>query len=640
MKVTLAGSVFPYKPSDDQLSRTSIELAAFDGEVGNGILVIQDPASTYDVYTGRQALIEEGSVTLSNGFMVDQDRTRGFTPAVAREYSFGLADANALLDGFRISRQRPSENDVERVLAFAAADGPSWLTDWVIDANHVTMPAKKYYSDGGWTTELIPDVVAFTGKTLFLHDKADGDRCLHYHILTDGHACGLAISDVISESLGSSTTFFPGEPQRTRTSIDLRNSVKGVDQSGRVSIQTDATSISHHDADGLQHEVQVDIESTSVADLEAQVSAYLASQKDDLDTWTCTIGPLDETALGLIRVGDLIHCTSVVMGLDDDVKRINHMTLFPVMGEGSRSYITQWFASLELGAPVRRRKRVGATISPPGPTPPPPPDPYIPVPVYPTGECETSGYDYTGAGTYTGLGPPTVIGGGAGNEYTATDFMQYDRSGYGFSDYPYAGNVVDLGNGGMSCALHSSAGIDYLLGGASEWIRFTTIGPGVLTVETVVSPDVPGCFPMTPVTSTSLTAKISGTTTIVDTDTGSAVGILTVTIPDDGECGHFSDLFIDGQFGFVRATWLPNEIAPATLPALGQVVQEDAFIGDGVTTSFTALFPYIPNTFQLLVNGLDWLTDMTETDPGSGTWSTTYAPPLGSTVRYTYKYNG
>jgi hypothetical protein len=107
----------------------------------------------------------------------------------------------------------------------------------------------------------------------------------------------------------------------------------------------------------LRHQALIDFEANSQADLNAKTAAYLASLKDDRDTWTLGIGPLDEDALALIRVGDLIPVTSSVMGLSASTQRIAHMTLAPIIGEGGRAG-AGWFATLEIGAPVRRRKGI------------------------------------------------------------------------------------------------------------------------------------------------------------------------------------------------------------------------------------------------------------------------------------------
>ena len=152
------------------------------------------------------------------------------------------------------------------------------------------------------------------------------------------------------------TIYAPQSPTRARTSIDLRNDILARDQVNRTATATDATSIAAHDADGLEHEALLNLQAASQADLQQQTNAYLASFKNDLDTYTCTIGPLDGTALGLIRVGDLITTTSAVMGLTASPQRIAHMRL-KVAGS-SPPAPGLWMAELELGAPIRRRARV------------------------------------------------------------------------------------------------------------------------------------------------------------------------------------------------------------------------------------------------------------------------------------------
>lgn len=355
MIVTIAGSPFTFYPNAEEIGGINLEFAAFDGEVGNGQFPIPDPSAALAGVTGTQFMVEQDFALLTNGFILDQDRQRGpFRVGTMREYQFSVSDANAVLDGFRIvNRHRPAETDYARVLAFAAADLPDLDTTWVLNASTVTMPAKTYDSDGGWTSELIPDLLAFTGKTLFVVDKADGSgRELHYHTLTSGRTCGLSISDVVTAQNGV-TVFAPIDPHRSRTSIDLRNNVLATDQKGRRATATDTTSIDAHDADGIRHQQRLITDAVSQTDLQQQANAYLASFKDDLDTWECDIGPLDGTALGLIRVGDLITTTSSVMGLTATAKRISHMRLRPFGDDPNK-----WIASLELGAPIRRRARV------------------------------------------------------------------------------------------------------------------------------------------------------------------------------------------------------------------------------------------------------------------------------------------
>lgn len=363
MDLTIAGSVVIPAFDRDQYGRINIELAAFDGEIGTGQFPVPDPTGSAFVASGRQLKVAQGSALLSDGFIIDQDWQRGpFRNITEREYNYSVQDANALLGGFRVVRTRPIETDYARVIAFAALDAPTWDTTWVLNTSTVSMPTKQYDGDDGWG-ELIADLVEFSGKTLFLHDKAAGGRCLHYHVVTTGHTCGLVITDVAGSL--DATHFAPIQPLRQSTAIDLANDIRGRDDAGRTVYRSDPTSIATHNADGLLHRALIDFSATSLADLTAKTAAYLASNKDERHTYTCAIGPLDATALALIRVGDIMTVTSRAMGLSASDQRIAHMALSPWNGEPDL-----WQAQLELGAPVRRRARVRvSTRGTVGPTP-------------------------------------------------------------------------------------------------------------------------------------------------------------------------------------------------------------------------------------------------------------------------------
>lgn len=358
MDITLAGGVVTYEPTDDQLGRVSLELAAMDGEVGGGVVPLPDPTAVIGIHTGRQVRVDEAGVCVSNGFLLDRTYVKGPQPqAPAYEYNFAVMDANALLHGFRMEHVRPAETAYTRVLAVIGDLPGGVITTWVLSPGDYTMPAKTYATDNGWD-DLITDIAEFTGKTTFLHDTSAGVRCLHMHVLTTGHTSGLSISDVPT-AVNGTTVFAPQSPEATFTSVDTANDVKGRDQAGRTSTATDSASITAHDADGLKHQVLRDFEAGSQADLDQKVAVFLANQKDDQINYSCTIGPLDFSALSKIRGGDLISVTSSVMGLSAASKRISHMTLVPY---GTPPAPGLWNASLEMGAPKRRRSRGKPTV--------------------------------------------------------------------------------------------------------------------------------------------------------------------------------------------------------------------------------------------------------------------------------------
>jgi hypothetical protein len=595
MDVSLAGSSITYRPDDDQLGSLSLEFAAFDGEVGIGQVPVPDPTAAISVLDGRAVRISEGSVRLTDGWIVDQDRERGPMPAAtARLHTFSVQDANALLDGFRVARTRSSETDVARVLAFAAADGPSWDTTWVLVSGTVTLPAKTYDADGGWS-ELISDVVEFTGKTLFLHDKAAGGRCLHYHGLTSGHGCGLSISDQQRGGLAA-TVFAPIEPRRQRTSIDLRNDVLGRDQTGRTSSASDSASITAHDADGLKHQSLQQFDAVSQADLDVKTAAFLASQKDERDTWTCQIGPLGETELGLIRVGDIITVTSSVMGLSASPQRIAHMTLQPATGEGGRVAEGLWFAALELGAPVRRRNRRGTNA--------------IVIPTDDPWVCQKTDYTiYTFLGEGGGI---TVLPTSSGASHTMLGHDKYtlyagctyhvyytvyhpdgsDNISGGLRPTTGPATIVAPMSFGGKCPDSTTGGV-YTIFGDAEF----TLG-ATLDYETLVDSDF---YLLCDSTGTSIEARVEY-----------------IAGPDPR--------FPDG-------TAVPCSNGA---PRVNQRIRYTDFVGDGSTTAFDTDWAYVPGTLHVWINGLDWTPEVNETDP-TGAYTLDYPVPLGATSIVEYR---
>lgn len=344
MKITLAGTDLSGRYYDDtQLTGVSIELHAFDLEIGLGTIVVPDPAGTDAFAAGREMRIDEGTTCLVRGFIGDSQTTRGAQPLVARQWSYSVEDPNALITSIRATHTRPSESDYARVMAFAAADIPSIDTSWVLNANLVTLPATVYSSDNVWT-DLQNDTVSYAGKTLFIHDTAAGVRHLHYHRLIDGHTCGLSISDVPGAYNGT-TVFAPGSPTLRRLTNSLWNDVS-ADAGAAPIVVTDSTSITNHNADGRHHQLSSTFTAGSVADLTTQANRFLADNKEPTDTWLVTIGPLDATALALIRVGDLITVTSQLLGVTAATSRIAHMTL---------NYLGAllWEAVLEITSPIR-----------------------------------------------------------------------------------------------------------------------------------------------------------------------------------------------------------------------------------------------------------------------------------------------
>lgn len=646
MDITLAGSGVTYIPDDDQLARVSLEFAAFDGEVGTGQLPIQDSAAALTVVTGRQAKVLEQGTVLTDGFVIDLDRARGPEPAsTAREYAVSIMDANALLTGFRLEWNRGSETDYARVIAFAAAYLPSADTAFVLNASTATMP-KKRYSSGDGASELIMDLVEFTGKTMFVHDKANGTgRCLHYHVITTGHACGLTITDANGVADGI-TSFKPQQPIRQRTSVDLINDVKGRDQSNRTFIAKDATSITAHDADGLRHQAIVDFEAVSQADLDAKTNAILASQKNDLDTYTCAIGPLDNNALALIRVGDIIPVTSSVMGLVGNNQRIAHMTLTPYAVGGPPSP-GLWNAYLELGNPIRRRARVKAGPGLGRIIPPPPPfDPgvgcndvtLIGAWVHDTGSSSndtasvsdtTGSFAETANATMSSRWHKTVSPGTKPYEIHSYWVLNNVSASVGGAQvFMYINNPPGTDETYASFHVGSDTGIPIVyqwiasFRGAAD-IDYGAQSAGPFNVELAIRVAAGGQM------SCRVACNgITDTGWVPQTGVGSNLSVVYIVARTDS-AGVFP--YSIGLVGFTI-----TESSPGCAPEIGQgIVPEVVGTGNSSTVLFNTDFPYQPGTLIVWVNGIREF-NVTETSPSTGGFTFASPPFTGEIIEVQY----
>jgi hypothetical protein len=141
---------------------------------GSGSYPIDDSAGTHDFNGDREFVVTENGSYLVDGFLTDQTRERGSNqPHRTARPSTPSSTRTPCCTASGSTDPRGAETDVARVLAFAAADLPTFDTTWVLNSNTSSMTAKKYDTGEGWT-DLITDTKELTGKTLFVHDKATG----------------------------------------------------------------------------------------------------------------------------------------------------------------------------------------------------------------------------------------------------------------------------------------------------------------------------------------------------------------------------------------------------------------------------------------------------------------------------------
>jgi hypothetical protein len=358
MEIFAAGSNLTGRSwTDDQLLRLSIELSAWDGEVGVGAAAIPDPSGNDDYPGAREFKITDSGVYILDGFIGDQTRTAVAPMHPEREHLYTIRDPNALVYGFRVNEQRPAENDVTRMTYFLNTYRPTW-TQYIPSTNLVNLDAANYGGSNGFE-DLIRDLVEQAGKTFFVHDLVAGGRCAHWHRTTEGHSAGIDISDDHTVVNGT-TSFAPHQyPARTKSVVDLKNDIVGRDQAGRTFQASDQDSIDRYNADGLEHDARLDFETTSQADLQNRVQQYLTEHKDERETYEVKIGPLDFAAMAKWRVGDLIDVTSSVLGMPGTVSpiRIAHATITVSVDENGKPLPGFWDVAMELGSPIRSFRR-------------------------------------------------------------------------------------------------------------------------------------------------------------------------------------------------------------------------------------------------------------------------------------------
>jgi hypothetical protein len=669
VKVTIAGADVSRYYNGDQFGRTSIQLAAFDLEVGLGTVVIPEIAGTDAFVTGRQCMVEQGTTVLVDGFLASDDRGRLETEPTKprREWTMSLEDANAITSNIRaIDWTRSSETCTARILARISADGFSVDTTWV-QSTSATLPAKKYKTGDIWS-ELATDAIERTGWTLFVHDKAAGGRCFHFHSLTTGHACGLSITDVMG-AWDNVTSFVPISPRRIRDPADLRNDIILEDQNGRTATVSDSTSISAHDADGRQHQEYVQVDADSQADLDLQAARMLLDRKDDITTYECTIGPLDETALGSIRVGDMMTVTSQVFGLTASSQRIANMTLTP-LGP------TLWTATLELSRPVRHGNKIpgmdggrdGGGTGGGGNS-----DPTLsrdcndcPPVAGETLQCLFTGYaddwfvvtdiDNTHSLTSTSL---LMNGGTSGPALSVINPVSPGQPYYNGLRQALTLNLAftmsqpdntlgthDLQGAGIGVSVQFDGSIN-----ATAWWEWDPAPPDLGPARYFTYLQLGAS------TSTKVETGFDGNGSIT-----LSVGSGGCTASFDGHSLSTSGIAIESASGYIQpgvgfeggVGTLPHTISAGLLdirntgtepwctgtpaPTSGQAVtNEPAPSGDGVTTTFSTQHPYMPGSLFVKVNGVNWTGDIASQDPTTGAFTFTHAPKAGADIVVDYR---
>lgn len=650
MDIVLAGSALARKWSDAELQGISIQLSAFDGEIGNSTIPVPDPTGADEVPPGRAVRVSEGTTRLLDGIIVDEGRSRGFEPTNPnKKDDYTVQDPNTFLFGFRVIASRPEESDYTRIQWFFDTYLPAADTTWILNTFTTTMVAAKYQSDG--VADVMRDAIDITGKTLFVHDKAAGGLCAHWHGLTAGHPCGLTIDDT-DPTVNGPTSWLPQNPSRVKDGHDLTNdyAAYGADGIGPVTV-SDPTSIATYDVDGKSHQAFANFpEATDIATLTADANRILETNKDARDTWTCTIGPLDATALALIRVGDIIPCTSTVMTLTASPQRIASLRL--TLAGGQRVAPTLWMAELTLGAPVRGPgARPSGMVRPPVAQMPGTWSPFVTDPdknfwgfrgswdprigaepgfvADPGADCGAHVYDSADhMESFTTAGAVLVEPGcqGLGDVFRVGSRSQPSDPGYsGYKNQVTDRIFLTLGPSGYSGMLHLNLWkiTDSAAAPTTANLRYRPYG---YTGTPASGIDL---------SAPSITYPIEFSGPVFTTGTyryWSAAFALPLVNVRQLVLDSLDYWYTDGPF-FVGINAAAMAAANAAPPGGHPTTLISAGPADGVTTSYTGVSPYRPNSLEVLVGGLPWTADgYVETDPATGAFDFTQVPDAGSTA--------
>jgi concanavalin A-like lectin/glucanase superfamily protein len=199
VKVTIGSTVVSSTEQweTDELAEISCVQRAWQGEVGQGTMLVPDSAGTFEIYAGQRVKLEDGPTTFLDGFAGAVTTVRGNRIRPARIHRVVWIDRNALLDGFRTNYPRwarPEEAARARILALNTAYLGSLDTTYVVNTGAVMLPAKSYVTDD-LVQEVLADINAYINKTIFIVGNE-----LHFHWPTEGEVSMFVIDDTVGET--------------------------------------------------------------------------------------------------------------------------------------------------------------------------------------------------------------------------------------------------------------------------------------------------------------------------------------------------------------------------------------------------------------------------------------------------------
>ncbi len=352
-----------YDPDEDQLLSISLTKIAFDGQIGMGTITVNgDPGW---VAGDRITLYSWSDADcIYEGYVGDRSKSGNPRRPLDVQTTYQLMDTNRRLIGIHfidyvatgtIGVPLTTSNDIVSAFFFYTGNGTGQALfthaeadeTWVLGTGAV-MPNRTYVSDG--MTDAIGDIILYTGTTIFVTEKLDGEFYLHWHELDQGPDAGISISDIPLAANGT-TVFAPINPEIVYSSSDLQNDI--LANNGVVNVVGDnATSIATHNAGGLHWQRNYQTSATQ-DDLETFVNGLLNTAQDERPTYRCSLGPMSGHQVTLVRQGDMIYTNTVVWG--ELRLRIAAVTITASKDDGGNpAGAGIWDVALELGNPIRQ----------------------------------------------------------------------------------------------------------------------------------------------------------------------------------------------------------------------------------------------------------------------------------------------
>lgn len=221
---------------------------AFRGQVGAGVITMDDTAGTYVPEAQKAITVEEstaGPTRLFSGYVAERTVAKGTMPPGQRQWTVTLEDLNVLLDDRVITGtdgNRSAETDAARILwLISDASMGSVSTGHIPNTNTVSMDAIDYR--GKRPRDVLEDCAQKSGKNFFVY--YDSGAKLFYDLATGSNwATNEQISDVASE-VDEVTIFAAKDPQRTLDPARVYSKVRLRYKGGSASV-TNATTATNY----------------------------------------------------------------------------------------------------------------------------------------------------------------------------------------------------------------------------------------------------------------------------------------------------------------------------------------------------------------------------------------------------------